>query len=76
MAGGFPDEAQVMTLIEMKEWEQLHTLMTPIVYVYLAAWLLIGIAGMVIQCKYFQDPDKSEKEKKHEEEASPLKKDA
>jgi hypothetical protein len=76
MAGGFPDENQVMTLIEMKEWEQLHELMTPIVYVYLAAWLIIGIAGVFIQCKYFQDPGKSDADKGREDDAStPLKKD-
>jgi hypothetical protein len=73
MAGGFPDENQIMKLIEMKEWTQLQELMTPVVYVYLVAFVLIGIAGMVIQCKFFQNPDKNEPPK-HDEESNPLKK--
>jgi len=58
MAGGFPDERQVMELVSNKEWEQVSDMLNYKVYLYLAFFLIVGVAGMIIQYKYFYNDKK------------------
>ncbi len=60
-AGGFPDENYVIDLIKNKEYDTLHEVLKPIVYVYLAGWLVLFIIGLFVQNKL-----KREQEQKRE----------
>lgn len=64
MAGGFPDERQVYELGNKGEWSQLSDLLTPIIYAYLAGFLILSAVGMYIQFKFFYDGDKKKGDKK------------
>ena len=52
VAGNYLDEGMTIDLIKNKEWEQLKELRSAWIYGYLGAWLVLGIAGTIIQCKY------------------------
>jgi hypothetical protein len=70
MAGGFPDERYIVQLINNQEWEQLRALMDYKVYLYLAFFIVMGIAGLYVQYKYFNNKDeKKEADKTTEEQA-------
>ncbi len=66
MAGGFPDERQVYELGTKGEWSQMKNLLTPVVYAYLAGFVVLAALGMFIQFKFFYDGNKK-KEKKDDE---------
>jgi len=58
MIGYYPDEKQVYQLMNNKEWDQVHDLMTWHVYAYFIAFILTALLGIYIQCKYFNNSDK------------------
>lgn len=58
MAGGFPDERQVYELAYQGEWSQLSDFLTPVIYAYLAGFLILSALGMFIQFKFFYDGNK------------------
>lgn len=72
MIGKYPDERQIMDLMDQGEWQQVQELMTWQVYVYLAAFLIIGFAGSYIQYKFFYGKDEKDGqgEKKDQSDAS------
>ena len=53
VAGNYLDEGLTIDLIKSQEWEQLDELRTPWIYAYLGSWLVLAIAGTVIQCRYY-----------------------
>ena len=57
-AGGLPDEAYVIDLIKNQEFDTLHQVLTPIVYLYLAGWLVIFMIGLAVQNKLRNDQEK------------------
>ncbi len=59
--GNYLDEGMAIDLIKNKEWEQLKELRSPWIYGYLGAWLLLGIIGTIIQCRYHRK-DKNQKQ--------------
>jgi len=59
--GNYLDEGMAIDLIKNKEWEQLKELRSPWIYGYLGAWLLLGIVGTIIQCRYHRK-DKNQKQ--------------
>ena len=59
-AGGFPNEATIIDLIEKKEYESIKKLITWKVYVYLAAIVICFIIGLITQ---FRMKKKDEEEK-------------
>jgi hypothetical protein len=61
VAGNYLDEGLVIDLIKNKEWEQLKELRSPWIYGYLGAWLLLGIIGTIVQCRYHRK-DKNQKQ--------------
>jgi hypothetical protein len=66
IAGGYPDERQMMDLSQKGEWEQAKALLTWQVYLYLASMLILGIIGCVIQYKYFSGDEDEKKDEKTE----------
>lgn len=60
VAGNYLDESMTIDLIKAQEWEQLAELRTAWVYAYLGSWLVLAIAGTIIQCRYYRK-EKSEK---------------
>lgn len=56
-AGGFPNESYIMDLIKNGEEEELKKVLTPIVFAYIAGWLVIFIIGLVVQYKTRSDDD-------------------
>lgn len=69
MAGGFPDERQVYELGSKGEWDQMKALLTPVIFAYLAGFLVLSAAGLYIQFKYFYDGNKKKKDDKKDEKA-------
>jgi hypothetical protein len=67
-AGGFPDERQVYELGQKGEWDQMHELLSPAIWGYLAGFVVLSIAGMFIQFKFFYDGKKKKKGEKDEKE--------
>jgi len=65
MIGYFPDERQVYQLTQNKEWDQVNAMFTWQVYVYIAFFIIMAIAGIWVQEKYFSE---SAEKKKEEEE--------
>lgn len=61
MIGYYPDEKQVYELMNNKEWDQVKSLMTWHVYLYFVFFMLFSLAGMYIQCKYFNESDDDKK---------------
>lgn len=61
MAGGYPDERQVIDLIQNGETDQLKTMLNGTVYAYLISMLVVAVAGAVIQYKYFYESDEDKK---------------
>lgn len=55
---GFPSESVIIDLIKKEEFETLKTILTPIVYIYIATWFVLVILGMWIQCKIRKEEDK------------------
>ena len=68
IAGGFPDERQVYELGQKGEWDQMKKLLDAAVYGYLAGFIILAIAGMYVQFKYFYDGDKKKKKDDKEKE--------
>ena len=62
--GGFPEERQVYELGQKGEWDQMHAMLNAAVYGYLAGFILLCIAGMWVQFKYFYDGDKKKNKDK------------
>ena len=58
MIGGFPSESMIIDLINRGEIETLKALLTPSVYGYLAAWIVLFIISMVVQYKTRSEEDK------------------
>jgi len=56
MAGHFPDERQIIDLMEAGEYTQVSALMTWQVYVYLISALILGVIGTIVQYKFFYEP--------------------
>ena len=50
-AGHFPNESYVIDLIRNEEYETLKTVLTPEVYLYLAGWIVLFVAGVIVQYK-------------------------
>jgi uncharacterized protein (DUF2062 family) len=67
MAGGFPDERQVYELGSKGEWTQLSNFLTPIIYAYLAGFIILSAVGMFIQFKFFYDGDKKKNKENKED---------
>ena len=58
--GGFPSETVIMDLLSRQEFEQVKTMMSGVVYAYLAVWIIFSIAAMVFQKKSSkEDKDKN-----------------
>lgn len=68
MAGGFPDERQVYELGMKGEWSQMKNLLSPVVYAYLAGFLILAGLGMFIQFKFFYDGNKKKEKKEDQDE--------
>jgi len=68
MIGYFPDERQVYQLMQNKEWDQVNALFTWQVYVYFVFFIILAIAGVYVQEKYFSDSAKKEEEEKKNKE--------
>jgi len=62
MAGGFPDERQVYELGQKREWGQMKTMLTSVVYAYLASFVILAAVGIIIQFKFFYDGNKNKKD--------------
>jgi len=77
-AGGYPDERQLIDLIENEEWAQVDALMTYKVYLYLISMLIVAVAGAIVQYKYFydgeDDKEKEDREKNKEDKEAFVKK--
>jgi hypothetical protein len=69
MIGYYPDEKQIYQLINNKEWDQVNQMLSWQVYVYFVVFVILAIAGIFVQCKYF---NKSDEEKKEEESKEKL----
>lgn len=67
MVGHFPDERQIIDLIQKKEYEQVNNLFTWEVYVYLASIIILAIISMIIQYKYIVNDDKPKQELKQDD---------
>jgi len=70
MIGYFPDERQVYQLMQNKEWDQVNALFTWQVYVYFVFFILLAIAGIYVQEKYFSES--AEKQREEEKKNEPL----
>lgn len=58
-AGGFPNESYIIDLINKKEYDTLKLALTPIVYVYVACWLVVCAFGIYFQYKTKSPDDKN-----------------
>ncbi|MCQ2820627.1 MAG: TMEM198/TM7SF3 family protein [archaeon] len=68
--GKFPDESELIALIKAKEKEQLKEIMTYHVYIYLVAWIILTVGGIMLQlhlCKGLTDEDFSGDKKEYRE---------
>lgn len=52
VAGHYLDEGMTIDLIKNKEWDQLNELRSGWIYAYLGSWLVLAIAGTIVQCRY------------------------
>ena len=66
VAGNYLDESMTIDLIKSQEWEQLAELRTPWIYAYLGSWLVLAIAGTIVQCKYYREEKKEKSRQKIE----------
>ena len=51
IAGNYLDEGYIIDLIKDKEWDQLKDIRDGWTYAYLGAWLVLAVAGIIVQCK-------------------------
>ena len=51
IAGNYLDEGLIIDLIKNKEYEQLKEMRDGWTYAYLGSWIILTIAGTIIQCK-------------------------
>eukprot|EP00340_Litonotus_pictus_P012296 CAMPEP_0170538258 /NCGR_PEP_ID=MMETSP0209-20121228/103204_1 /TAXON_ID=665100 ORGANISM="Litonotus pictus, Strain P1" /NCGR_SAMPLE_ID=MMETSP0209 /ASSEMBLY_ACC=CAM_ASM_000301 /LENGTH=197 /DNA_ID=CAMNT_0010839915 /DNA_START=533 /DNA_END=1122 /DNA_ORIENTATION=+ len=51
LIGGFPNEGEVLDLINDEEWEQLDDILDAKVYGYLAVFIVMLIGGLIVQYK-------------------------
>jgi len=75
IAGHFPDERQVIDLVDRDEWDQVHAMLNWRVYLYLATIVILSFAGLYVQYKYFYESDEDKKKKENEEKADKEQKD-
>ncbi len=59
---GFPNESYIIDLIKNQELDTLRTVLTPVVYAYLAGWILLFIAGVIFQYKTKTEETKLEED--------------
>jgi hypothetical protein len=58
---GFPDEGYVIDLIRNDEMDLLKEVLKPVVYAYLAGWLIIFVLGAFVQYKINRENKEEEK---------------
>lgn len=51
IAGNYLDEDYIIDLLKQKEFEQLKEIRDGWTFAYLGGWLVVSIAGVVVQCK-------------------------
>ena len=61
-AEGFPNESYVIDLISNKEFDTLKNVLTPVVYAYLAGWIVLFILGVIFQYKTRTEEKKPEED--------------
>ena len=64
VARNYLDETYVIDLIKNKEWDQLKDLRDSWIYAYLASWIILSFAGILIQCKNYKKQKSGKIEKK------------
>ena len=50
-AGNYLDEGYILDLLKSKEFERLKQVRNSWTYVYLGAWVLLSLIGVIVQCK-------------------------
>lgn len=64
IAGNYLDEGLIIDLIKNKEYEQLKEIRDGWTYAYLGSWIILSIAGIIIQCKNNKKSSSKDTEKK------------
>jgi hypothetical protein len=70
MAGGFPDERQVYELGQKGEYEQMNGLLTPVVFGYLAGFVVLVLAGWYVQTNFIKNEEEKVKKEINREETT------
>lgn len=63
IAGNYLDEGYIIDLLKNKEYEQLKEIRDGWTYAYLGSWVILALAGTIIQCKHKDKPTSKKIEK-------------
>jgi len=58
-AGGFPNEQVIKDLMDKDEYDEISKVLNWAAYLYLSAWIILFIVGIVVQSKMNKEKDKN-----------------